>query len=513
MQRWRFFKPRCVIDSTINRPSPAIFGGGRGYNGVMPPAAKDDFRAVGLRLGLALLVLLGSGVTPLPRQASTALYAAQRAAAAANPGAAAAHYAAAARRLPARPELWLAAAEAALAAERPTRALRYLYQAQRRGDPAVYDLLGAAHWQKRDAAAARQAWETAAVRRGPDAARSRALTAADLALGDYPAAIIQQRALTVLTPQPAAEFFALGLLQLTQDPEGALPALQQAATLDPAFAPRSDRLRRAVTAARISDDPGYRLVAVGRVLADLGRWDLAAEAFRQATLASPEFAEGWAFWSEAQQQTAPSRARAPDTAALREALRLAPDSFAVQLLAALQYRRQNNLAQALATLQTAADLAPDQPIVQIELGSTYALSGDLSAAQAAFEQAIALARRDPSGWRALAEFSARYGVAQRTLGLPAARQAVLLAPNDPRNPAALAEVLVQLGDLHTARQVLLRAVALDPQYAETHFRLGIVAGLLGDSGSRHRELALTAALAGDTPLGREAARLLGTVSP
>ena len=97
-------------------------------------------------------------------------------------------------------------------------------------------------------------------------------------------------------------------------------------------------------------------------MAGVGEWQLAAEAFRQATLANPDYPEAWAFLGEALQQTGE-----PGREALENALRLDPASLTGNLLYGIYLKRSDDYERALAFLQVANDVDPDNPAILAEI--------------------------------------------------------------------------------------------------------------------------------------------------
>jgi Flp pilus assembly protein TadD len=59
----------------------------------------------------------------------------------------------------------------------------------------------------------------------------------------------------------------------------------------------------------------------------------------------------------------------------------------------------------------------------------------------------------------------------------------------------MAEVLIQLGDLATARRFAIQALENNPDYAAAHMHLGLIYVLQGDRENGYQQLVLASSLA------------------
>ncbi len=465
-----------------------------------------------LRLGLLLVVIILLGAAPRPVEVSHALAEAQRLLAAERFKGAAAFLAQAARQLPGRADLWELAGRTALQGGDPQAAQAYLDKAAALHPLSSGDLiaLGEACQQNGDLICAVRAWGQVQPANGDILRR---LLDAHRLLRDYPAATADLQALTRLYPAEAALRYQLGLLLAAQRPESALAHLSQAAELDPGLAEAARTVESAVSAARRVDDPAYTLVASGRALAGLEQWELAAEAFRQAALLRPGYAEAWAFLGQARQHLGDADALRLAQDDLERAFQLDPNSVAASTMLALYWQSQERFDLALEYLLQAARLDPRNPILQVQVGSTRAILGDLPGALQAYQQAVILAPKDPAYPRFLAGFSIKYEYHLRGLGLPAARQAVLLAPDDPANLDVLGQVFFLLDDATSAERFYQRALQADPDFAPAHLHLGLVYLQQGDSQAAVDQFTLASRLAPGTPAAEQAQRLLDNPVP
>ena len=475
-------------------------------------------RAVAILIVFVLLgglaALLGMGARP--HNASQSFRQAQSALSSGDYRMASVYLAQAAKLFPQRPELWKQAGQYALQGGDPQAAILYYKHAAPKGMLAAdLDRLGQAYEQSGDLEHAVRSWE-AAVAQSPNSETYRRLLNAHLALDDCEAAIHDLQALVKLEPGDAELYYQLGLLTATQDPEAALANLDRAAELDASLAARSRSLQRAITAGRSSDEPAYSLLAAGRGLADLGEWRYASEAFHQATLLRPDYAEAWAYLGEAlQHHAAPwGEGNTPTPAAeiglneLQKALKLDPRSIAAHLFMALYWQRQARFDLALEVLKGAIQLEPDNPVLQSELGNTLAMEGDLENARGAYQKAIDLAAQDARYYNLLTGFSLKYNYQIQELALPAARRAIILAPKDPATLDWMAQVLIRLNDLASAERYLLQALEADPGFVPAHLHLGTVNLFRNESKQALEEFNKVLQLAPDSPEAEQARRLI-----
>ena len=268
-------------------------------------------------------------------------------------------------------------------------------------------------------------------------------------------------------PQTSQAWFKAGLLECVENPTDAPQYLAKAAGLDTSLKPQSDALSQAIQTAYQQDHEGYRRVVVGRALANLGYWDLAQKSFEIATVSSPDYAEGWAFLSEALQQT-----NQDGSAALKKAQALDPNSIVVKGFTALWERSNNQVDAAFDELKQIAQLQPDQAVWQIELGNTVVMQGDLTVALQYYQHATELEPSNPQTWMALANFSAVNLTQLQEVGLPAARTALTLTSNSAEALDLMGRVMLGLEDTASAERFLQQAIDKDASYAAAYLHLG-----------------------------------------
>jgi tetratricopeptide (TPR) repeat protein len=472
------------------------------------------------------LLAIAPGLAPRPHRFSQALRDATRAYAYGVLAEATQYAAQAAEYAPWRADLWEAAGRYALWAGDLSAAIDYLKLAELSGDTAPFDRqrglsaqgwrdLGDAYWQSGDRPQALHAWQMELVRFGASGELLDRLAQAHYAQGDYAAALANLQALALLEPADAELHYRLGLLLAAQAPPLALEHLDLAASLDAQYRDAASAMRRAVVSARMGDDPAYTLLSAGRALASLGEWDLAAEAFRQATLARPEYAQAWAYLGEALQHVAagsPAAAAGDGLEALQKSVRLDSNSIAGHSFLGLYWTRRERYDLAKQYLQAAIRLDPQNPALQAQLASTLAAASDLAGAYMAYQKAVELAPRDPLYRRALIEFSLDYNYSVHEIALPLARQLLAVSPDDAANLALMGRVMLEQDDLASAERFLLQALRLDPGYAQAHLWLGQVYILQNNHPAAYQEFR-QAAQESNGAAGAQAQRLIEAYFP
>jgi tetratricopeptide (TPR) repeat protein len=459
-----------------------------------------------VRNALILLLLLTLILAPRPITGHLDLMSAVRFDAAGNYVPAAYAYASAAERLPWQPSLWEKAGTAAQLGGDPVGAVTFLNQAAARNaiSQPGWVSLGMAYRQFGDFPSAVKAWERAL----PLAEAYRYLAQDQRKMGNFSAAIDNWRASIVQEPEDASAHYQLGLLVMTIAPKDALPDLIQAAQLDPLLDASVQNLRSALNTAFLSDDRAYQFLVSGRALGALGDWDLAAEAFRNATAVRADYAEAWAWLGEAKQQQGQDGRLEVEQARIFN-----PNSAMVQSLYGLYLQRQKLPVKALLAFQRAALLEPDNPGWQMALGRAYEQTDDLVAALEHYQRAVELAPEDASVWRALANFSLRDSVDLTGIGLPAARRLVELASDDWRSLDIAGQIILEMGDPVGAEVLLKKALELGPTQAAPALHLGLLYLQAGDRPAAYSHLNQAKVFDPDGPYGWQAKRLLELYFP
>jgi tetratricopeptide (TPR) repeat protein len=436
-------------------------------------------------------------------------------------------YAAVSACLPWRADLWEETAHEALQAKQPEAAISYLENARQQAilrgksdnnalsQQGMQDL-AKAYQLNGNFSAALEILQSIADETGLDIKQTKTISELYLARGDFDGAVAIWQKLAGEQPDNAEALYQTGLFLITRDPENALPVLEKAVQLDPTLEKNTSNLRQAIMGARLVDDPAYTQLQAGRALAAIDRWDLAAEAFREAILKQPNYAEAWAFLGEARQHLPTiksSTVGAQDTGAqglyeLQTALQLDPQSLSTYLFLALYWMRHSNYKRALEAITRANALSPDNPALTAELAGIQAASGDFYDAYDTYLKAAALSPYEPEYKRRIIRFSLEYNFNIEEVALPIARQLLAGETQDPIDLDLMAQVLIMQDDISNAERFLVKAISGDPRNAAAHLHLGLVYLLHGDKNSAVGELELASSLDPGGPVEQQAQRLL-----
>jgi tetratricopeptide (TPR) repeat protein len=308
--------------------------------------------------------------------------------------------------------------------------------------------------------------------------------------------------------QDAHAYYRLGLLLSASDPERALQEFLSASSLDPRYDSVVETMRTTLNLALLETSKSRHLVIIGRGLGLVNEWTLAEHAFRQAVAADGANAEAWGWLGEAEQQLGQD-----GRAELDKALSLDRKNPIVRSLVGLYWMRHGQPAQALIEYKLAATYDPNNPAWRISIGEAYAQQGDLQAALGAYKRATQIAPTDAKVWRSLAAFSAQYNMQVEDVGLPAARKAVDLNAEDPQALDMLGWTLALLERYDQAQDALEHALRLDPELAQGHLHLGIVAIQKDEWESARDHLQQARNLDPDGPVGEQAQVLLNQYFP
>ena len=376
-------------------------------------------------------------------------------------------------------------------------------------------LLGDAYNQSDDPFMAESIWKRVTELDESSLAYER-LANLDLQRKDYAAAVTHLQKLLFLNPSKLQLYYQVGSLYAAIDPIKALPFLIQAAEIDPANASQAQTLHDKIRTANLMDQPAYTFLIAGRQLAQWGQWELAAQAFRQATVIQPAYVEAWAFLGESQQQIAIQDTGFVTNVGLSElerALQLDANSILANTFMALYWERQEDYSQAQIAMERAITSSPGDPFLYTELGNIMAKAGNLPAAQSAYMAAIQLTPQDALFYRLLAEFALQYQIQIRELALPAARPAVTLDPDDASSLDVMAQVMLMLKDYRSAERFALSALQVDPTYAPACLHLGISYLYLSESDLARKWLSLAKTVNPGSMTASQAERMLDYYFP
>ena len=378
---------------------------------------------------------------------------------------------------PWRYELNLTAGRFAMQAGDPKQAIQYL---ERPGaiSHLSYDdmiLLGDAYNQSGDPFMAEAIWKRVTELDDSSQAHEH-LAKLYLQRKDYPLAITELQNMLSKNPSDIPRYYQIGYLNAVTDPSKSLPFLIQAAEIDPNNGTRAQTMHDKIRTASLFDEPSYTFLIAGRQLADWDEWELAAEAFHNATVLQPDYADAWAFLGEARQQLSLLETNPVSDAGYAElyhALQIDPKSTLANTFMGLYWERQGDYLQANNYIERAITASPNDPFLHSELGNILAKMGDLPAAQSAYEAAIQLTPQDPLFYRLLAEYALQYQIQTRELALPAARQAISLDPGNASSLDVMAQVMLMLEDYHSAERFAQSALQVDPGFTAAYLHLGM----------------------------------------
>ncbi len=386
-----------------------------------------------------------------------------------------------AEQLPWRSDLWEQAGRYALEGKAPETAINYFKTAAGLGSLSNdgYILFGDAYEQSGNLFTAGQIWETGNYIYGPSEHSLKRLANIHRETKDYPALIKTLKQLALLQPPDfnqseisADLYYELGMLLAAHEPASAPSYLLEAVELAPE---RNDASELAFTIQRAlpEGNPAYTLMASGRKLADLGKWETATHAFQRVIESQPDYGEAWAFLGETLQHIEePENDHAYK--ALTKALEIDPASLPANTFMALYWRRAGKPELSLKYLSKAAEIDPNNPDILVDLGATTAIVGDLDSASRYYWQAIELTSHDPFYLREYVNFCIQYNFHIEDVALPIAREAIESNQDDPESLDVMGQLLFRLGDLVNAEKFLLRSVNQDPNYAPAHLHLGLV---------------------------------------
>ena len=261
--------------------------------------------------------------------------------------------------------------------------------------------------------------------------------------------------------------YQLGLQFAAEEPDKALPFIEQAGKLLPNKRIESEALTQLIQASGKIGDDSARYQMIGQQLSTMNEWDVAQRAFVKATELNPADGVAWALLAEAAQQN--NEDGEPFITKARE---LAPDAELVNGLSGLYYRRQNKYELAIEYLQKAAEANPKAVVWEIEMANTMDVTGDRASALKHFQTAVDIDPQNYLPWRALAVFSLTRSYELEGIGLPAARQALQLYKGSPALMDLLGTVLMQVGKLDEALTYFQQADAIDPHQSAILIHLG-----------------------------------------
>lgn len=466
---------------------------------------------VALRLGVAGVLILLLGLSPVPRRLVDAAMRARAALAAGDHAGAAEAF-----RVVAAYEPWVdahlaAAARAELQAGRTAQALDLLAELGGRRPLNAEEMLwqGAAYAEQGRHEEALAVWEQAWEAGSVSAESVEGLAGAYLDAGDFDLARLALEELARLDHVEPDVLVRLAMLQAFDDPEAAAATLDRAAALgypQAALAPLAGALALAP-----GEPPELRLNRLGVALLEVGERGLAAEAFDRAVVMNPAYGEPLAYLAYTR-----TLLEEPSLGAMQQALALSPESAQVHALAGLTWRELGRAADARAELEHALALDPSNAALAVEIASTHRFERQLASAEAWMQEAVRLSGGDLTFRRLLGEFYVDEGFRVGEQGLPLLTRLAAEAPADAEIRAALGWAHFLLGDLDAAFTHVDEALRLDEHSARANAHKAALLdsqGRLDEAAAYYRR---AQALDPGGPFGalaRRALERIGTRSP
>jgi tetratricopeptide (TPR) repeat protein len=339
-----------------------------------------------------------------------------------------------------------------------------------------------------------------------------------LAQGNIQKAIINLTFLEQLNSNDWQVNYTLGLLLATQDPLSAIAPLKKAADLNTDTKKDAEKLIQAIQSTRYFEDSAYSLLSSGRALASINRWDLAAEAFRQAIIKNSGYADAWAFLGEAYQHLDKGSIQQNRSDGLNEiltAISINPDSLAAYTILSNYWKRKGHFDLAEEAIQKAIEKDDNNPILYSELANIQASSGDFENAYLSYLESFALSPNSPIYRQQIIEFSLVYNYQISEIALPLARRLVIEFPLDAISHDLMAQVLIELGDLALAERFLENALKIDPNLVQAHIHRGILFALTSRREEAYNEFKVSLSLISDPndPMADQVHRLLEIYFP
>ncbi len=350
---------------------------------------------------------------------------------------------------------------------------------------------------------------------------------------DYAGALADILALSKLEPKNPNLAYMSGLLEMVLHPNQALALLEQAANLNESFEPTISAIENSLLLAHRTNDPLQALMTHGQILAALQEWELAGEAFHQATLIKPDDAVAWAFRGEARQHpngagsfyinlyplqhSPPELSNVQTTeddgyADLQKALALDPKLVTGHVFLSLYWSRQQKYDLALGSIENGITLQPEEASLYSQKGSIQAMLGNLSGALESYQRAVKVSKNDTQTKQLLISFCIAYEYQVKEVALPAVRTLLQGDKPDAATMDLAGQVFYMLEN-PAAKIYLEKAIALNANYAPAHLHLGSFYLRQGDLPRAKEELLLAQSLAAGSSIGDQAQRLLNTYFP
>ncbi|MDQ7024271.1 MAG: tetratricopeptide repeat protein [Anaerolineae bacterium] len=338
-------------------------------------------------------------------------------------------------------------------------------------------------------------WEVIA-QNAPQPANLRRLAALSLQMGAWGRAYAYIEQLLQLAPNDEWGSYYGGLLLAPSDAYTARDYLSRA-TQSEVYGADADYIL-----AVMGDDADDVLLSsrVGIILAAMGEWSLAENAFQYAASVNYPFPEATAYVGlmRVQQQL-------DGSSWIEQALALDPNDPDVHYIGGLYWRALENYDNAVNDFLTAIILDPTIPEYYAELGNTYRVSGNLAEAEYWLLTALNISDDNPLIEDALRRLREEETFVLNTSDLNFSRMA-RAENNDPAVIAANGWVLHILGQSEVGLEYVNRALDIDPLNPRAQYDK---ARILIEVGREDEAVPLLETLAGgDSPFATTAQRLL-----
>jgi arylsulfatase A-like enzyme/Flp pilus assembly protein TadD len=172
---------------------------------------------------------------------------------------------------------------------------------------------------------------------------------------------------------------------------------------------------------------------------------------------------------------------------LRQAEKVETNSVTINYLAALNYYRLKDYAQAMERFRVTLRLNPNMPLAMFYLGLAQVQTEDFEGSIISFQGALA---QDPTNFRAAYNLGAAYTKLKRTQeAIQAFQRAIDILPEYAEPHEALGELYLYLQQPEKAVQELERAVSLVPGMRRAQYHLGRAYQVLGRTAEAERAFA------------------------
>ena len=342
----------------------------------------------------------------------------------------------------------------------------------------------------------------------PSPRRLRAIAETSLARGQWANAADALENLLALTPDNTWANFHMGMLRVAYDPDAAEVHLRQAA-VDPAYneAARAVRITLLEETRQDTQTEIRRPMLVGLAMLDYELWAYAELAFEEANTLSLALDGQPLAQALAYKSLAMGKQGKDGTAAISQAVRLAPNDAKIRYLLGLHYRTQTDYMASKDALVQATALDPSNPALYAELGTSYRLIGEYDRAEQWLQAAVSASNNDARFQQVLVQFYAEESANLGTDGLTAIVQALEETPEDANLLAGQAWSLFTIGNEADGLRIIEQALETDPSNMLARFYKARMLLVTGTDDTLARQL-LEDVAASDAEVRAEAQRLL-----